>query len=168
MSAPDDDLESLRGEVNDHLVDRLLDPVGGPEAAVAGSPDAAAMAPAQSDDDGPFDVALGPGAIQAIRDAMARAGADRRLDATIGRMTGGQFSPEQVHTLEDRALQHAGIGDPLRLMGIQEGPPVVLSRSQKSVVDRLMTQSATDPLGREAQSAYQKAWKNGQIRLGGN
>jgi hypothetical protein len=165
MSAPDD-LGDLRGQVNDQLVDNLLAPVGGPAAAVAGSPDAAAMA--AQPDDGSFQVALGPVERAAIRAGMAATGADKRLDSAVGRMTGGAFSPDQVHTLEDRALVNAQDPDKGPLMRLQDGSPIVVNPQQKAIIDRLMSQSGTDQLGRAAQAAYQRAWQNGQIKLHGN
>jgi hypothetical protein len=157
MSAPDE-LESLRREVRDHLAEHLLDPLGGPDAGVA---------PPPGENDATH-VALWDWEIPAVRAAMRRTGADHRLDATLGRMTGGSFSPDQIQTLEDRALHAAKHSDIGALTGIEEGPPVTLSPEQKAIIDRLMSQSGTDPLGRDAQAAYQGAWRNGQIKLRGN
>jgi hypothetical protein len=154
MTAPDE-LESLRGEVRDHLAEHLLDPVGGPQAAAPGENDA-------------MHVALWDWEIPFVRAAMRKTGADHRLDATLSRMTGGSFSPDQIQTLEDRALHAAKYSDIGALTGIEEGPPVALSPEQKAIIDRLMSQSGTDPLGRAARAAYQRAWKNGQIKVGGN
>ena len=166
MSAPDE-LESLRGEVRDHLAEHLLDPVGGPEAA-APSPDVHAIASAPGGN-GAFEVA-GMSALQrgAIKAGMRLDGSDKRLDAALGRMTGGALSSAQIQELEDRALHAAKFDEAMRLRGIQDDAPIVVDPQQKAIIDRLMSQSGTDPLGRAAQAAYQRAWQNGQIKVGGN
>ena len=162
MSTPAD-LERLQARVNDTLADGLLDSLGGPSAAVQ-SPDVQRLQPDQ--DAAPFDVAMNPAERALVRGGMAATGADKRLDATLGRMTGGALNPADIHALEDRALRTATWDEGKALTGIQEGPPVTLTPQQKAIIDRLMRQSGSDALGQSAQKAYQKAWSDGQIKLG--
>jgi hypothetical protein len=161
MSAPDD-LEDLRGQVSDTLADGLLDPVGGPGAA-AQSPDVQSLAP--SADDAPFETArLNWGQRTAIELAR-KAGKDKPLNDALDTITGKRFLPRDIHNLEDRAINNANPEDADSLVNLQPGNPVIVDPQQKAIIDRLMRQSGSDPLGLEAQKAYDEAWRNGRIRL---
>jgi hypothetical protein len=100
-----------------------------------------------------------------VKSGMAASGADKRLDATIGALTSGQFQPNEIRTLEDRALDKIDWDDAKAMSGVTEGSPVVLTAPQKAIVDKLMGQIGSDPLGQRAQAAYGRAVANGQVRV---
>lgn len=102
MRAPDD-LESVRADVRNQLVENLLAPIGGADGA--------------------------------------------QTEASAW----------------GAAPQPSGDGETL-----QDGSPIVVDPRQKAVIDRLMSQSGDDQLGRAARAAYQRAWQNGHIKLGGD
>lgn len=161
MSAPDD-LEHLRARVGSTLVDGLLDPVGGP-AAAALSPDVQSLTPGP--DEAPFQMALNAGQRFIVRNGMKLSGADKVLDDSLNRITGGRFTRDQLHALEDRALNHADWDADRSLADVQPGNPVFVDPQQKASLDRLVRQSGSDALGQEAQKAYDEAWRDGRIRL---
>jgi hypothetical protein len=100
-----------------------------------------------------------------VKSAMRLTGADKGFDRTINSMTGGQFSPGDIRTLEDRLLDKAEWRkDTDVLQGIAEGPPVYLRPDQKAVIDRLIGGLGADHLAQRAQAAYQKAIDAGQVR----
>jgi hypothetical protein len=135
-------------------LDESADALGGPSAEGGPGGDAAS-----------FQVALGPVAKAAARAAMRASGAQRGFDRTVGRLTGGEFNPDEIRTVEDRALNAAKGPDIPVLTGIGEGPPVVLNANQKAVIDRLLGQAGSDPLGDRVRAAYGKALNAGQIRV---
>jgi hypothetical protein len=115
--------------------------------------------------DGSFQVALSPPEKMAVQSMMRATGADRGLDRTLGRMTGGEFNPDEIEMLQDRALRAAKWGEVGQLKGISEGPPVTLSPQQKATVDRLIGQLGSDDLAARARAAYGRAMSGGQIRV---
>jgi len=117
------------------------------------------------DDSQPFQVALWGPAKRRIQRSTEGTPIQQRIDRTIGQMTGGTFSTQEVRQLEDRALDEAGLGDVGALTGIQEGPPVYLSPQQKQVIDHLIDAIGSDELGRRAREQYQRAFRAGHIRV---
>jgi hypothetical protein len=115
--------------------------------------------------DGSYEVALNGGERALVKTWMHASGADAGLDRTIGRMTGGQFSPAEVKALEDMALKAAEWRDVGTLSGIAEGPPVNLTPAQKAVVDRIMGKLGPDDLAHRARGAYEGAVRAGQVRI---
>jgi len=79
-------------------------------------------------------------------------------------MTNGAFGPQEIHDLENRVLDKASWDDVKALRGINEGPPVYFTPSQKSVVDGLMRRLGDDPLAQRARAAYGRAMDAGQVR----
>jgi hypothetical protein len=114
---------------------------------------------------GPLQVALSPPEKMAVQSMMRATGADRGLDRTLGRMTGGEFKPDEIKMLEDRALAAAKWREVGQLKGISEGPPVILNAQQKATVDRLIGQLGSDHLAARARGAYGRAVSDGQIRV---
>jgi len=117
------------------------------------------------EDPGAFEVALGPIAKRALKGLMHASGADKGFDRTVGTLTNGRFSPQEIQTLEDRVLDKAQKTDVGALYGVQEGVPVYLSPNQKAVIDRLMGQLGEDPLARRARDAYGGAVSAGNVRV---
>lgn len=115
--------------------------------------------------DGALQLALSDGEIAALRLPLRLSGADKRLDRTIERMTGGRFTPGELRRLEERALKAAEWEDVRALTGIEEGPPVMLSPRQKAVIDRLMGELGSDALSDRARAAYTGAQRAGQVRV---
>ena len=115
-------------------------------------------------DDGAFQVALRPWQKAAVFGGMRASGADKGFDRTVGAMTNGAFGPQEIHDLENRVLDKASWDDVKALRGINEGPPVYFTPSQKSVVDGLMRRLGDDPLAQRARAAYGRAMDAGQVR----
>jgi hypothetical protein len=134
------------------------------EASAATTPSAAPDG-GMDGSDGSFQVALGPKAKAWVQDRMRATGADQGFDRTLNRMTGGQFKPDEIKTLEDRALTAASWPEVFRMTGIGEGPPVVMTAGQKATTDRLMSQIGSDDLAARARAAYERAVNSGQIRI---
>jgi hypothetical protein len=118
----------------------------------------------QQPPDGSFDVA-GVAGWMARRAMQVDPTIEANLRSTVRGMVGGQFTGVELKTLEDRALDGAEMGDLKTLQGIEAGPPVFLTPSQKARVDGLMPKLGSDALGGRARDAYGKALKNGQIRV---
>jgi len=161
MSTPDD-LGYLRTQVGDTLVNGLLDPVGGAEAA-AQSPDVQSLAPGP--EDAPFETARLNWGYRRLIDVARHTGADKTLNDALGAITGNRFSADDIGRLEDRAINNANDSDVDPLKKLQPGNPVIVDPQQKAIIDRLVRQSGSDRLGLEAQKAYDEAWRNGRIRL---
>ena len=121
--------------------------------------------PGANDTAAPMRLALEGWRKGVVRGAMAASGADKRLDATVGALTGGEFQPGEIKTLEDRALDKVKWEDAKAMRGVTEGSPVVLTAPQKAIVDRLMGQIGSDPLGQRARAAYGRAVASGQVRV---
>ena len=155
MSTANDVLSRLRADAGAMIADNAL-ALGLPSRA---------SAPAAPVNDGSFQVALGPRAKAAVMEGLHATGADEGLERTLGRMTGGAFTPAEIRTLEDRALTAANIRDTLTLRNIQEGPPVVLSGAQKDVIDRIMGQIGADAMAQRARESYRKSVDAGQIQV---
>lgn len=125
----------------------------------------------RADDDPPmrgderFDVAMNVFEKGALKGLMRASGADKGLQRTLGRMTGGQFTPAEVETLEDRALDKLRSKEAMKLYGIPEGPPVTVTPGQKTIIDGLFGEIGSDPLGRRARDSYRDAWKAGRVRV---
>jgi hypothetical protein len=100
-----------------------------------------------------------------VKGMMHASGADAGFDRTIGRMTGGQFSPSEVKALEDMALKALHWDEAMQLRGIEEGPPVTFTPAQKGVVDSLMGRLGDDELARRTREAYARALREGQVRV---
>ena len=93
-----------------------------------------------------FELALGPRAKAFVLEQMRRTGADKGFGRTIGAMTNGQFSADEIKALENRVLDQASLPQAWSLRGIEEGPPVDLNARQKAVIDELMGKLGSDPL----------------------
>lgn len=151
MTALDPLMDPLRGRVRDLL--------GANAMALRLAP---ASGPRGPDDS--YEVALGPIAKAGVKGLMHASGADAAFERTIGRMTGGTFTPAEIQVLEDKALTAARPADIGVLTGITEGPPVTLNPAQKAVVDRIMGGLGQDPLSGRARDAYGGALRDGQVR----
>jgi len=171
----DDDYDAL-GPLRDEALDTIADnavalrlpPTG--EAPPAGAMQGPAPAPTSSAAaspaaDGPFQVALGPKSKAAVIAQMRATGADKGFDKTLGQITGGEFSPEEIQALKDRALNAASWLQVFHLRGVSEGAPVVLSPAQKATIDSLMGQLGSDALAAKARAAYGRAINAGNIRV---
>lgn len=135
--------------------------------ALAGAPrrgDAWLDSGEPADGDQPYEIALNGIQKRLILGAMRASGADKGFDSTISGMTGGGFGPDQIKSLENQVLDKASWDEAMALRGITEGPPVDLSRNQKTVVDGLMNR-LDGPLADDARAAYQRALRAGQIRI---
>jgi len=86
-----------------------------------------------------------------------------RVRGGIRGIIGPQFSDQELHDLEERALRNAGIGDALTLQSLAPGAPVQLSPRQKSSIDGLMNNLGNDDLAKRARAAYGAALKSGKI-----
>ena len=87
------------------------------------------------------------------------------LRATVRGIVGSEFTPKELQTLQDRALDAVRMEDLTTLRGIGVGTPVGLTAAQKAAIDRLIQNMGTDPLGRRARDAYGEALKSGDIRV---
>ena len=146
-SSMDDPLNPLRH--------RALDTIGA---------NAVALDLGSASDDGTFQVALGPLAKRMVMRGLEASGADKGFDRTIGALTNGSFSPQEIKDLESRVLDKAEWTDVHALHGIQEGVPVNLTPKQKTVIDGLMGKLGDDPLARRARDAYGRAVGAGNVR----
>jgi hypothetical protein len=111
-----------------------------------------------------YRIALNPLQKAGVLAGLRASGADKRLDRTLGQMTGREFTPQDLGTLKDRALDEIEWPEAKRLQGIAEGPPVDLAREQKAIIDSVMGRLGGDPLAERARAAYGRAIKHGQIR----
>jgi len=151
MTAAADYLSRLRKEAHDSIARNAL--TLGADPAIGSTMG-----------DGAFEVALSPPLKALVKGGMAASGADTRFDATMGQLTGGAFSPRELHVLEDRALNAARPQDLGPLQGIGEGVPVVLTPGQKGIVDRIVGQLGDDALGVKARKAYEGAVRGGRVQ----
>ena len=88
-----------------------------------------------------------------------------RVRSTVRSVVGPEFSTAEIDTLEDRALDAADIRDLPTLSGIRGDVPVMLTPRQKTIIDRVISAMGNDKLGNRAKAAYQKAQKDGQVRV---
>jgi hypothetical protein len=88
-----------------------------------------------------------------------------KVRSTVSSLVGPEFSSSEIEILENRALDAVTMGEILKLKGMTEGKPVMLTPSQKSVIDRLISAMGHDKLGDRARSAYERAQRDGHIRV---
>jgi hypothetical protein len=143
MSRTDDVLDGLRGQARSTIAENALAFGRGP-ASVR--------------------IALGPIEKAGLLATLRTTGADKRIDRTLDQITGGEFSPQERRSLEDRVLDEIKGREAYGLRGIVEGPPVDLRRDQKAIIDSVMGRLGDDPLASKARGAYGRAVKSGQIR----
>lgn len=150
MTRTDDPLATLRSRAGQTIADNAL--------AFGVEPASTRRAP------GSFRLALGPIEKATVVAGLRASGADRRLDRTLVQMTGGEFTPQELQALKDRALDKIEAPEAKQLFGIVEGPPVKLRGDQKAIIDRVMNRLGDDPLANKARGAYGRAIKSDQVR----
>ena len=114
--------------------------------------------------DGSFDVAGAAGWMARLA-MQVYPEIEPNFRATVRGIVGAEFTPKELQTLQDRALDTVKMEDLTALRGIGAGTPVDLTRARKAAIDRLIQNMGTDPLGRRARDAYGEALKNGDIRV---
>lgn len=90
---------------------------------------------------------------------------EQNIRGTLGGLVGSGFSPQDIHTLEQRAIDAASPADALALAGLQAGVPVTLSTRQWNTIDGLLQRMPQDELGQRAHSAFTSGLANGKIRV---
>jgi hypothetical protein len=87
------------------------------------------------------------------------------IRGTLGGLVGSGFSPQDISTLENRAIDTANPADALALRGLQAGVPVSLNTRQWNTIDGLLRRMPQDELGQRAYSAFKSGLANGKIRV---
>lgn len=90
---------------------------------------------------------------------------EQNIRGTLGGVVGSGFTPQEIDTLENRAIDAASPLDALTFKGLQGGVPVTLSTSQWTAMDGLLRRMPQDALGQRAYSAFKAGLANGKIRV---
>ncbi len=90
---------------------------------------------------------------------------EQNIRGTLGGVVGSGFSPRDINTLENRAIDAASPIDAVTLSGLQAGVPVTLSTKQWNTIDGLLQRMPQDALGQRAYSAFKSGLASGKIRV---
>jgi hypothetical protein len=90
---------------------------------------------------------------------------EQNIRGTLGGVVGSGFTPQEIDTLQNRAIDAASPVDVLTFKGLQSGVPVTLSTSQWTSMDGLLRRMPQDTLGQRAYSAFKAGLANGKIRV---
>jgi hypothetical protein len=83
---------------------------------------------------------------------------EQNIRGTLGGVVGSGFTPQEIDTLKNRAIDAVSPLDALTFKGLQ-------STSQWTAMDGLLRRMPQDTLGQRAYSAFKAGLANGKIRV---